>query len=229
MYTGHWTSNTTRSPSQPRSVETNSSQIRDTGSEQRQSSVLPPDPAPIYATTNRSRTAKADKAPNVGTRNSTGRKPNPPLLMRGILQETPSDIRTKRIDRDAPALRPIRHGAGFTQHSNRNLVESAGHVWCNLVRDNWACHGKKHAQVLNQTPAFNHSSALSQLPSGTNILVHGHSHLALLVITLICASRATADVEVYTISAENEILSGNSLVAYLPKNNVTCTHANIHV
>ena len=67
MCTGQLTSNFTRSPSQPRSVETNTSQIRDTGSKQRQSSVIPPDPAPIYATTNRSRTAKADKAPDVGT------------------------------------------------------------------------------------------------------------------------------------------------------------------
>jgi hypothetical protein len=223
MYTSH---NATRSPSQPKLVETNTSQIHDAVSEQRQSSLLPQDPAPIYVTTSSSRPAKTPndlrKRPmNVGTWKSTSRKPDPPWLMRGVLQETPSDIHTKRIDRGAPALRRIRHGAGFTWKSNRNLVESAGHVWCNFLRDNWACHGKQYAQVLKQTPVFNRSFALSQLPSGTNILVHGHSHLALLVTTLICASRAAADVEVYKISAQNEILSGNSLVAYLPKNNVT--------
>jgi len=153
-----------------------------------------------------------------------------PWLLRGILKEregrkkTPEDMNWKRIYREAPAIRPVRPKLGkmgFTWESHRNLVETAGHKWCNLLRDSWACFGAKYADVLKETPEFNRSFALSELPTGTNILVHGHSHVALVVTTLICQSMAASDVEVYKIAAGKDIFNGNSLFAHLPKNNVS--------
>ena len=146
-----------------------------------------------------------------------------PWLLRGIWKETPDDIIWKRVDRDAPAIRPVRPGLKFTWESHRNQVETAGHHWCNLMRDKWSCFGPKYAEVLKRTPAFDRSFALSQLPNGTNVLVHGHSHVALGVTTLICQSMAVNEVKVYKISADTDkgILKGNSLIAYLPTNNVS--------
>ena len=153
---------------------------------------------------------------------------NLPWLMRGIWKETPEDFIWKRLARDAPAYRPFRPSltrlTNATWESHRNLVETAGHRWCNLMKDIWSCFGPKYAQVLKQTPAFNRSFALSQLPHGTNMLVHGNSHVALPVITLICQSMADADVEVYRIGGRRSDLregAANSLVAYLPTNNVS--------
>ena len=146
-----------------------------------------------------------------------------PWLLRGIWKETPDDIIWKRVDRDAPAIRPVRPGLKFTWESHRNQVETAGHHWCNLMRDKWSCFGPKYAEVLKRTPAFDRSFALSQLPNGTNVLVHGHSHVALGVTTLICQSMVANEVKVYKISAGTDkgILEGNSLIAYLPTNNVS--------
>ena len=78
--------------------------------------------------------------------------------------------------RTSGPARPKLGKMGFTWESHRNLVEAAGHKWCNLLRDSWACFGAKYADVLKETPEFNRSFALSELPTGTNILVHGHSH-----------------------------------------------------
>ena len=146
-----------------------------------------------------------------------------PWLLRGIWKETPDDIIWKRVDRDAPAIRPVRPGLKFTWESHRNQVETAGHHWCNLMRDKWSCFGPKYAEVLKRTPAFDRSFALSQLPNGTNVLVHGHSHVAVGVTTLICQSMVANEVKVYKISAGTDkgILEGNSLIAYLPTNNVS--------
>ena len=83
--------------------------------------------------------------------------------------------------------------------------------------------GPKYAEVLKRTPAFDRSFALSQLPNGTNVLVHGHSHVALGVTTLICQSMVANEVKVYKISADTGkgIFKGNSLIAYLPTDNVS--------
>jgi hypothetical protein len=127
----------------------------------------------------------------------------------------------QKIDSQAPAMRPLRASLfgnmSWTQH--QDLVEGAGHQWCNLIRDKWACKGQRYRKVLGKTENFNKTFGLDQVPNGTNIFVHGHSHLANLVTSLICQSRAST--EVWKISSVESSMNGNSLIAFSPSNNVS--------
>lgn len=70
-----------------------------------------------------------------------------------------------------------------------NEVEEAGHSWCSLYRDNWACVGDRYKEVLQQTPLYNQSFALDAFPSHSNIYVDGNSIIGQLISTIICNSK----------------------------------------
>ena len=65
-------------------------------------------------------------------------------------------------------------------------VESTGHKWCSLVRDNWSCVGQQYKKTLLETPLFNKRFNLNAFPAGSNIYVEGNSHMSELIATIVC-------------------------------------------
>jgi hypothetical protein len=84
-------------------------------------------------------------------------------------------------------LRPIRNDA-FTWAQVSALLTSTGHSWCSLTRDNWACIGKRYANILKKTPLYNPALRLDAFPRGTRIFAEGNSFLAEMLYTVICNS-----------------------------------------
>ena len=135
--------------------------------------------------------------------------------------QSPQILSMKEIKATAPSMHRFRRQflGNMTWTEHRALVTGAGHQWCNLLKDKWSCTGWKYRKRLRDTRVFNQTFSLENLPSNTNIFVYGHSHLANLVTSLICQSRAIT--EVWKISSSSNVLEGNSLIAYLPATNVT--------
>jgi len=86
-------------------------------------------------------------------------------------------------------LRPIRN-SDFTWAQVNALLTAAGHSWCSLSRDNWACVGERYYTVLKQTPTYNPQLRLGAFPRGTRIFIEGNSHLAEMLDTIICNSHS---------------------------------------
>jgi len=70
----------------------------------------------------------------------------------------------------------IQYGKNLTWKDNHDIVRENGHVWCSLVKPNWACFGEHYAAVLRATrPYQSYRFQLSTLPLNTRILADGNS------------------------------------------------------
>ena len=78
----------------------------------------------------------------------------------------------------------------FTWEENYRILNSSGHVWCSIWRDNHACFGARYARILSITTPFqgNRYNLSSFKSSTTRILAVGNSHLLELLYLPICAS-----------------------------------------
>ncbi|CAE7718110.1 unnamed protein product [Symbiodinium sp. CCMP2592] len=66
------------------------------------------------------------------------------------------------------------------------IVELAGHLPCATLRDLYGCAGAEYLRVLKETPLWNSSYDIMQLPRGTRIFAVGNSVLAELLEAALC-------------------------------------------
>ena len=66
------------------------------------------------------------------------------------------------------------------------IVELAGHSPCATLRDLYGCAGAEYLRVLKETPLWNSSYDIMQLPRGTQIFAIGNSVLAELLEAVLC-------------------------------------------
>jgi hypothetical protein len=90
------------------------------------------------------------------------------------------------------AFRGVRHGRkdAFTFQQVSDLVESEGHQWCSLYRDNWSCVGERYREMLRSTPPYNESLTFAAFPPNTTIYAEGNSWLAEIILTIMCNTKA---------------------------------------
>jgi hypothetical protein len=94
-----------------------------------------------------------------------------------------------------PASHPIRSNYNWTWEQNRNLVERNGHMWCSIVRDDYACMGTRYENMLKKTKPFDQKHfGMDKLPDNTSILAIGNSYLNQLVTYWACASGASVQI-----------------------------------
>ena len=98
-----------------------------------------------------------------------------------------------RMDDPSAHLRDVRSQATFDSWAeNRDFVVSAGHTWCPLGRDNWACMGGAYKRALKKTqPWAGEGLALDRLRPGTRLFIEGNSYMGEVVTSWICESFAT--------------------------------------
>lgn len=91
-------------------------------------------------------------------------------------------------------------------------VTLAGHEFCAIIRDNWACSGKIYTERLRQTPLYQLDKySLNNMKPHMKILMEGNSHLGQLVFPIICFNDSI------TFSLRRE----NSHLAYFPESDTT--------
>jgi len=81
---------------------------------------------------------------------------------------------------------PIRPTFNFTWEDSYEAVKQAGHHWCGLSKDNWACYGSHYTDQLTQTPHFNQSLGIFRLKKNSIIFVEGNSFLAERILYWAC-------------------------------------------
>lgn len=87
---------------------------------------------------------------------------------------------------------PVREGAPFTWEDYHRAVDGTAHTACPLIRDNWACVGDKYRDALLHTKPFNHTAfGFRTLRSSTRVFLEGNSHLAEIVVSILCADPPT--------------------------------------
>jgi len=91
----------------------------------------------------------------------------------------------------------------WTQHQKD--VTAAGHPWCTLLRDNWACWGERYITRLKGVPPLRPETMMASLPRGTRIFADGNSHFSQLFFNVACHSAAEV-----SLSLERS----NSIMAY---------------
>ena len=100
-----------------------------------------------------------------------------------------------------------------TWADQKNLVNRAGHKWCGIVRDNWACMGDGYENTLRNTALYDDSLGLDAFPENTVIFAEGNSYLAEIVYTLVCHTEG-ADLW-------NSGQVGNDIFVHVPSRNVS--------
>jgi hypothetical protein len=111
--------------------------------------------------------------------------------------------------------------------SNKALVEGAGHQWCAIARDNWACKGEQFVSVLKATAPYDDKLGLAAFPENTFIYAEGNSYIGEVLFSTICNS---PNIDVW----KPYHGGGNDVFVHEPTKNVTLllidndTFFNIH-
>jgi hypothetical protein len=110
------------------------------------------------------------------------------------------------------AFHAVRNDA-FTFQQVSDLVESEGHQWCALYRDNWSCVGERYREVLRNTSPYNDSLTFAAFPPNTTIYAEGNSWFGEIIVTIMCNTKAVF----WNVDGAHT----NSMVAHVPSKNTT--------
>ena len=109
--------------------------------------------------------------------------PFPPLYQLGPEVNALRSIRRRKKQKDGN-----KYGT-FTWQRNFEIVNSTGHQWCPIVRDNHACYGEHYKNMLRITTPYDAQRYnLKNFSEGSKIYAEGNSHLLELLYLPICAS-----------------------------------------
>ena len=89
---------------------------------------------------------------------------------------------------------------------NYKLVNSSGHKWCSLQRDNWSCMGEKYAKVLENLSPYNTSLSFKYLPKGCRVFFEGNSHLMEQISAGVCNTPGMKKMFIYRAHGTNDML-----------------------
>jgi hypothetical protein len=107
----------------------------------------------------------------------------------------------------------IRNDA-FTFQQVSDLVESEGHAWCALYRDNWQCVGELYREVLRNTTPYNASLTFAAFPPNTTIYAEGNSFFGQIITEIMCNTKKAV---FWSVDGNHT----NSMVAHIPTKNIT--------
>ena len=86
-------------------------------------------------------------------------------------------------------LHPSRNNKSFTWEKNFDVLNSSGHPFCSILRDNHACVGDLYRDVLIRTPTFDKVRfGLQNLPQNSTLLVYGNSFTLETIYLPLCYS-----------------------------------------
>lgn len=92
-----------------------------------------------------------------------------------------------KIRKDIP--KDVDEKSLFTWEHNYNIITSAGHPWCSILRDNHACFGPTYHESLRFTRPYDASKyGIQHLPRGSKVLAEGNSHTMELMYLPMCAA-----------------------------------------
>lgn len=105
------------------------------------------------------------------------------------LYQVEPEINALRKIRGRNARKTSKYKDTFTWQRNFEVVNSTGHHWCPILRDNHACYGEHYRNVLRlTTPYDTQRYSLRNFGEGSKIYAEGNSHMLELLYLPICAS-----------------------------------------
>jgi len=105
------------------------------------------------------------------------------------LYQVVPEINALRKIRRRKARNGSKNKRTFTWERNFEVVNSTGHHWCPIVRDNHACYGEHYRNILRlTTPYDSQRYNLKNFSEDSKIYAEGNSHLLELLYLPICAS-----------------------------------------